>query len=146
VGRRCSTGCSGSINGQSASGVRTVRAHRGLSAGVSRTVRPCRARVGARPRELKSKAGCLLSPSDPIFFPSILLALSQRKELPLRDFDWGTPRTVRAHHRTLREVLHHVIRVLFRISLSIAWILSKEVVRVWRCDLKFVHDFKILAW
>jgi hypothetical protein len=24
--------------------------------------------------------------------------------------------------------------------------LSKEVVRVWMCDLKFVHDFKILAW
>jgi hypothetical protein len=34
----------------------------------------------------------------------------------------------------------------FRISLSISWILSKEVVRVWRCDLKFVHDFKFLAW
>jgi hypothetical protein len=76
----------------------------------------------------------------------LLLALSQRKELSLRDFDWGTPRTVRAHPQTLREVLHHVIRVLFRISLSISWILSKEVVRVWRCDLKFVHDFKILAW
>jgi hypothetical protein len=24
--------------------------------------------------------------------------------------------------------------------------LSKEVIRVWKCDLKFVHDFKILAW
>jgi hypothetical protein len=24
--------------------------------------------------------------------------------------------------------------------------LSKEVVRVWMCDLEFVHDFKILAW
>jgi hypothetical protein len=24
--------------------------------------------------------------------------------------------------------------------------LSKEVVRVWMCDLKFVHDFKFLAW
>jgi hypothetical protein len=24
--------------------------------------------------------------------------------------------------------------------------LSKDVIRVWKCDLKFVHDFKILAW
>jgi hypothetical protein len=24
--------------------------------------------------------------------------------------------------------------------------LTKEVVRVWKRDLKFVHDFKILAW
>jgi hypothetical protein len=24
--------------------------------------------------------------------------------------------------------------------------LSKKVIRVWKCDLKFVHDFKILAW
>jgi hypothetical protein len=127
VGRRCSTGCSGSINGQSAPGVRTVHAPRGLSAGVSRTVRPCCcARVGPRPRGLKSKAGCLLSPSDPISFPYLFLASSQRKDLPLRDFAWGTPRTVRAHPQTLREVLHHVIRVFLRISHSISRIFEQR--------------------
>jgi hypothetical protein len=145
VGRRCSTGCSGSINGQSAPGVRTVHAPRGLSAAMSRTVRPCRARVGPRPRDEIDPASLSLPPPKPVY-PFLLLAPSLRKGLLPRDFDWGTPWTVRAHPRTLREVLHHVIRVLFRISLSISWILSKAVVRVWRCDLKFVHDFKILAW
>jgi hypothetical protein len=24
--------------------------------------------------------------------------------------------------------------------------LSKKVIRVWKCDLNCVHDFKILAW
>jgi hypothetical protein len=126
VGRRCSTGCSRSINGHSAPGVRTVRATRGLSAGVSWTVRPCRARVGPRPRGLKSKAGRLLSPSDPISFPSLFLASSQRKDLPLRDFAWGTLRTIRAHPRTLREVLHHVIRVFLRISHSISRVFEQR--------------------
>jgi hypothetical protein len=24
--------------------------------------------------------------------------------------------------------------------------LSKKVIRVWKCDLNFIHDFKFLAW
>jgi hypothetical protein len=118
----------------------------GPSAGVSRTVRACRAQVGPRPRDEVKQAPLLLSPTRPNLLPFLFLAPSQRKGLPLRDFDWGTPRTVRSHPRTLREVLHHVIQVFFRISHSISQILSNEVVRVWKRDLKFVHDFKILAW
>jgi hypothetical protein len=47
----------------------------------------------------------------PHLFPSLLLSL--KKGPPLGDFVWGTPRTVRAHPQTLREVLHHVIWVFF---------------------------------
>jgi hypothetical protein len=50
VGRRRSSGRSGSNNGPSAPGARTVRAPRGLSTGVLRTVRPFRTRVGPRPQ------------------------------------------------------------------------------------------------
>jgi hypothetical protein len=113
VGRRCSTGCSGSIKGQSAPGVRTVRAPRGPSAGVSRTVRPCRARVGPRPWDEINPASPFLPPPKPVRPFLLSLAPSQSDSPPLRDFSWGTPRTVRAHPRTLREVLHHVIRVFF---------------------------------
>jgi hypothetical protein len=113
VGRRCSTGCFGSINGQFAPAVRTVRKPRGSSAVVPRTVRPCRARVGPRPRSEIDPAPPSLPPPNPILSFSLLLAPSLRKGLLPRDFDWGTPRTVRAHPRTLREVLHHVIRVFF---------------------------------
>jgi hypothetical protein len=51
--------------------------------------------------------------------------LSLKEKAPhLGTFDSSTPQTVRAHPRTLREVLHHVIRVFFRISHSISRILS----------------------
>jgi hypothetical protein len=113
VGRRCFTGRSGGNNGLSVPGVRTVRAPRGLSAWVSRTGRPCLARVGPRPQDEVKKPSLLLSQTRPNPFLSLHLAPTQRKELPLRDFVWGTPRTVRAHPWTLREVLHHVIRVFF---------------------------------
>jgi hypothetical protein len=132
VGRRCFTGRSGGNNGPSVTGVRTVRAPRGLSAVVSRTVRPCRARVGPKPRDVVKQPSLLLSQTRTSPLLSLFLAPTQRKGLPLRDFVPGTPRTVRAHPRTLREVLHHVIWVLFRIPPSISWILSKKVIRVWR--------------
>jgi hypothetical protein len=146
VGGRCIPGCSVSFNGLSAPWVRTVRAPRGLSAGASRTVRAYHAPVG--PRSRMSKVCCLPSRSQTERRPllSIFLALSLRKVSLLGDFDSSTSRTVRAYPRTLREVLHHVIRVFFRIPHSFSRILSKKVIRVWGCDLKFVNDFKILAW
>jgi hypothetical protein len=83
----------------------------------------------------------LLVPKPKEGLSSIFLALSLRKGSLLGDFDSST-----SSPWTLRKVLHHVIRVFFRIPHSISRILSKKVIRVWECDLKFVHDFKILAW
>jgi hypothetical protein len=82
VGRSCSTGCSGSFNGQSAPGVRTVRAPRGPSAGVLRTVRPCRARVGPRPRD-ENKSAPFPSPTPNPVLPSLsfLLPLKEKSSL-----------------------------------------------------------------
>jgi hypothetical protein len=148
-GARGSTGGSGSNIGPSALGCRIVRAPRGLSAGASWTVRACRAQVGPGSQVVSQQAGLLSSQTRtkhplPLF---LLLSLSlSRKGLLLGVFIWGTPRTVRAHPRTLCEVLHHVIRVFFQITHSISRILSKKVVRVSCCDLKIVHGFKFLAW
>jgi hypothetical protein len=50
------TGCPYANNGPSVPGCRTVRAPRGLSAGVSRTVRACRMLVGPGSRDV-SQAG-----------------------------------------------------------------------------------------
>jgi hypothetical protein len=125
VEKRDSTGRSRANNGSSAPGCRTVRAPRGPSAWAPRTVRTCRAQVGPRSRGDKSAAS-FLYPKPQEAFPSRSLSLSL-----LGDFDSSSPRTVRAHPRTLREVLHHVIRVFFRISHSLSQILSKKVIRVW---------------
>jgi hypothetical protein len=136
VEKRDSTGRSRANNGSSAPGCRTVRAPRGPSAWAPRTVRTCRAQVGPRSRGDKSAAS-FLYPKPQEAFPSRSLSLSlfivlyQRKGSLLGDFDSSSPRTVRAHPRTLREVLHHVIRVFFRISHSLSQILSKKVIRVW---------------
>jgi hypothetical protein len=107
-----SIGGSGLNNRSSAPGCRTVRVPRGLSAGASRTVRACRAQVGPDSRAV-SQADRTPSPNrnNLISFP--LSCSLSRKDPPLGDFVWGTPRTVRAHPRTLCEVLHHVIRVFF---------------------------------
>jgi hypothetical protein len=105
---------SGAYNGPSAPGHRTVRAPRGLSAGVSQTVHTCRAQVGPRSRGDKPTALSFFFPNRKSPSPHLSLALSQeRTPPPLGDFDWGTPRTVQAHPRNLHEILHHVIRVFF---------------------------------
>jgi hypothetical protein len=138
VGRRCSTGCSGSINGQSAPGVQTVRATRGLSAGVSRTVRPCRARVGPRPRGLKSKAGRL---------PLLSFLLPLKEKTSLLGISLGALPGPSEHIPGLSARFSTVSSGYFFVSLILSLgFLSKEVVRVWMCDLKLFHDFKILAW
>jgi hypothetical protein len=130
VGEWGGIGGSGANNVPSAPGCRTVRAPHGLSASASRTVRVCRALVGPGSMAV-SQAGnsFLLQPDQSLILSSLSCSLS-RKDPLLGDFDWGTPRTVRAHPRTLQEVLHHVIRVFFRISHSLSWILSKKVIRV----------------
>jgi hypothetical protein len=130
VGRRGGTGRSGANNGSSAPGCRTVRAPRGPFAGASQTVRACRTQVGPTSRGDKSATLLSLSQTARGLPPSLFLALSQGKGPLLGDFDSSTPRTVRAHSRTLREILHHVIRVFFRISHSLSQILSKKVLRV----------------
>jgi hypothetical protein len=129
---RGSTGCSGTNNGLSAPGRQTVWAPRRPSAWAPWTVRRCPARVGPRSRDANEAGTPFSSPTRPrsSLFLSLSCSLS-RKDTPLGDFVWGTPRTVRARSRTLREVLHHVIRVFFRTSHSLYRILSKKVVRVW---------------
>jgi hypothetical protein len=138
VGKRGGTGCSGANNGPSAPGRRSVRAPRGLSARAARRWVPGREEISLLPSLLSQTTR---TPSLPLF-----LALSQRKGPHFGTFDSSTPRTVRALLRTLREILHHVIRVFFRISHTLSRILSKKVIRVWWCDLNFVHGFKCLAW
>jgi hypothetical protein len=66
--------------------------------------------------------------------PSFLLSLA-----PLH-----RSRTVRAHPRTVRMILHHVLPVFSRILSSFAWISSSKMVRVWCCDLKSDHGFEWL--
>jgi hypothetical protein len=131
MGKRGSTGCSGANNGPSAPGCQTVRAPRGPSTRAPRTVRECRTQVGPKTRGDKPVALLSLSQTARTLPLSLFLALSQRKGPLLGDFDLSTPRTVRAHPRTLREVLHHVIWVFFRISHSLSRILSKKMIRVW---------------
>jgi hypothetical protein len=82
VGRRCVSGRSGSNNGQSAPGVWTVRAPRGLSAGASRTVRPCHARVGPRPRDVvKQPSFSFPNPTLSSSFSPFLLPLKEKGSL-----------------------------------------------------------------
>jgi hypothetical protein len=96
-------------------------------------------------RGMKIKLDLSLLYPDPRLIP-LSFSLSLKEKAPhLGTFDSSTPRTVRAHPQTLRVVLHHIIRVFFRISHSISQILSNKVIRVWRCDLNFVHGFKFLA-
>ena len=53
---------------------------------------------------------------------------------------------VRAHPRTLRDILHHVLSVFRQISNSCSWISSLERVRVKGSDLFLGHGFlKILG-
>jgi hypothetical protein len=146
VGRRCGSGHSGSNNEPSALGARTVRAPRGPSAGVSRTVRPCRARVGPRPRiEIVSASSFLPPPKH--FAPFSFLLLSLKVIAPLLGISLGALPGPSEHIPGLSARFSTMSSgYFFRISLSTSWILSKEVVRVWMCDLKFVHDFKFLAW
>jgi hypothetical protein len=146
VGRRCSTGCSGSINGQSAAGVRTVRAPRGPSAGVSRTVRPCRVRVGPKPRD-EIKSAPFPSPTPNPVLPSLSFLLPPKEKGSLLGILIGALPGPSEHIPGLSARFSTMSsRYFFRISHSISRILSKKVIRFWRCDLKFVHDFKILAW
>jgi hypothetical protein len=112
------------------------RGRRGLSARAERRW------VLGRGMKIKQD---LLYPDPRLIALSFLLSLAE-KAPHIGTFDSSTPRTVRAHPRTLREILHHVIWVFFHISHSISRILSKKVIRVWRCDLNFVHGFKFLAW
>jgi hypothetical protein len=83
VGKRCSTGRSGSNNGPSVPGRQTVRAPRGLSAGASRTVCACRAPMGPRPQD-ENQAGPSLS--RPKTHSSLFLTLSRRKSSPHWNF------------------------------------------------------------
>jgi hypothetical protein len=123
-----------------------LRRGAGLSARLADYPRePCAGGTGLRAD--KSSSPFLLKPDPSIIHLSFSCSLSRKGPL-LGDFVWGTPQTVRAHPQTLCEVLHHVIRVFFRIthSLSLSRILSKKVIRVWWCDLKIIHGFKFLAW
>jgi hypothetical protein len=82
VEKRCSSGRSGSNNGPSTLGGRTVRAPRGLSTGASRTVHRCRAPVGPRPQD-ENEARLLLfpNPTQVIPFLSFLLPLKDKASL-----------------------------------------------------------------
>ena len=67
------------------------------------------------------------------------------EDLKGEDFCRGS-RTVRAHPRTLRDILHHVLSVLRQISNSCSWISSLERVRVKGSDMFLGHGFlKILG-
>jgi hypothetical protein len=85
VGKRCISRHSGSNNRSSTRGRRTVRATRGLSAGVSQTVRACRALVGPRPRDEYQQPSSL---SRPKTHTSLFLPLSQRKSSPPWNFSF----------------------------------------------------------
>jgi hypothetical protein len=109
VGKRCSTGRSGSNNRPFARLADCPRGRRGLSARAARRWVPGR----GPPWNFWFKH----SPDHPSTSPD-----SPRGSPPCHP------------------------GIFFRISHSISQILSKKVIRVWRCDLNFVHGFKFLAW
>jgi hypothetical protein len=62
---------------------------------------------------MKIKQDLPLLYPEPRLIPHSFLLYLKEKAPHLGTFDSSTPRIVRAHPRTLREVLHHVIRVFF---------------------------------
>ena len=107
-----------------------------------------------RPRKHRRSAlgqigGCPShSPTKPHTPHPKAIALSLKhveEDLKGEDFCRGS-RTVRAHPRTLRDILHHVLSVFRQISNSCSWISSLERVRVKGSDLFLGHGFlKILG-
>ena len=85
----------------------------------------------------------LTSPTKPQPYPqkaSLFLSQARGGDVKVKAF-WRGSRTVREHHWTLRNNLHHVLSVFCQIPNSCSWISSLERVRV-RCSNLFLgHGF-----
>jgi hypothetical protein len=134
VGKRCSTRRSGANNGPSAR--------------VPRTVRTCRVLVGPRTRGDKPVALLLLpKPQELLLSLSFLLSLKENTptlELLIQALPGPSEPIPGLSARFSTMSSGYFFQISH--SLSLSRILRKKVIRVWWCDLNFVHGFKFLAW
>jgi hypothetical protein len=111
----------------------------GRSAWGDRMVRTCGICVGPNQPWLIFSHISFLPTKPSTTLKALSFSLARGKEPPLGEGIWRGSRTVRAHPRTLREFLHHVLFVFHWFPISCSWISSMEMLRVWGCDLFFGH-------